>query len=478
VSEPGVGQDIGGPSLSSEVELTPAVRGQLLDPSLWQEGLERYALATNLAVTLTDADGRRLGACLNPRPTWSRLHAHGPARAGACPFSLMPTRPCTCVADALARGSYGLTRDRAGLVHFAVPLRLGDHRLGALVAGQVFDQYPEQLVLEHVAKLSGLPPQEVWQRARLEHPVKEDTLRVYADLLATLADDRLRSRYHAIREAGRLAELAGLSDQLRRARDELEARVRERTVDLARANEALKGEIAERRLAEAARTELLRCLVTAQEDERRRVSRELHDLLGQDLTALILGLKALEAVVPEEPLGRRGLREMQEIVGRIGREVHDLAVELRPTALDDLGLHAALDNYVERWSVRAGIAVDLHCSGLDAARLTPAVETTIYRVVQEALNNVLKHARADRVSVIVERRDGHAIALVEDDGQGFTPEESGELDGFGRRLGLLGMRERVALVGGALQVESSSGAGTTVRARIPLPQDREEPGRG
>jgi hypothetical protein len=106
----------------------------------------------------------------------------------------MPPAPCTCVADALAKGGFRLARDRTGLVHFAVPLALGEHTLGALVAGQVFDQYPEQLTLEYVAKQIDLPPQEIWQLARLETPVKPAILRVYADLLATLADHTLRSR--------------------------------------------------------------------------------------------------------------------------------------------------------------------------------------------------------------------------------------------------------------------------------------------
>src|SRR5438309_492048 len=101
------------------VELSPAVRSQLLDPSLWREGLEKYALATNLAVALTDPDGRPLGECINPQPTWNLLRARNAAGAGACPFSLMPPRPCTCVADALARDGCCMARDRTGLVHFA-----------------------------------------------------------------------------------------------------------------------------------------------------------------------------------------------------------------------------------------------------------------------------------------------------------------------------------------------------------------------
>src|SRR5205823_3669561 len=113
----------------------------------------------------------------------------------------------------------------------------------------------------------------------------------------------------------------------------------------------------------AARKELLRRVVTAQEDERRRISRELHDGLGQELTALILGLKALEGAVPEDAPGRARLREVEAIVNRIGREAYDLAVDLRPTALDDIGLSPALSAYVARWSERTGVAADFQPQG-------------------------------------------------------------------------------------------------------------------
>jgi PAS domain S-box-containing protein len=219
--------------------------------------------------------------------------------------------------------------------------------------------------------------------------------------------------------------------------------------------------------AMAARTELLRRLVTAQEDERRRVARDLHDTLGQELTALILGLDALERAVPEGAPGRARLREVQATVERIGREAYDLALELRPTALDDLGLSAALAAYVARWSGRTGIAAAFEPVGLDGGRLPPEVETTVYRVVQEALNNVARHAGATRVGILAARHEGEFIALVEDDGRGFDPEAADARPGR-QRLGLLGMRERVGLVGGRLSVQSGEGEGTIVRARIPL----------
>jgi PAS domain S-box-containing protein len=256
-------------------------------------------------------------------------------------------------------------------------------------------------------------------------------------------------------------------EALRRAHDEMETRVGERTADLARANEALQAEVRERCRAEEARTELLRRLATAQEDERRRISRELHDQVGQQLTSLALGLKVLRDS-GHGPAPVQGLLErLQKTAEEVGREVHDLALRPRPTALDDLGLPAALQSAVEEWSRRAGVEVDFHSAGLEGRRLPEEADTALYRAVLEALHNTLKHARARHVSVILERRDNHAVAIVEDDGVGFDAEAAltGKPAG---RLGLLGMRERVALVGGALEVESTPGVGTTVFARIPL----------
>ena len=148
----------------------------------------------------------------------------------------------------------------------------------------------------------------------------------------------------------------------------------------------------------------------------------------------------------------------------IGTEVHNLALEIRPTALDDLGLSAALSTYAEDWSARSGVKVDFQNAGVDGERLPPAVETAVYRVVQEAMTNVLRHARAGHVSLVLQRTSHGVVAVVEDDGRGFDQSVASQAAG---RLGLLGMRERVELVEGHLTVESVPGGGTTVIARIP-----------
>jgi PAS domain S-box-containing protein len=224
-------------------------------------------------------------------------------------------------------------------------------------------------------------------------------------------------------------------------------------------------DLTERRRVEAARDELLRQLVKAQEDERRRVARELHDSVGQLLTALLLDLQGVRDAGPLSPQAAAWLDKLERVADELIQQVHGLAVRLRPTALDDLGLEAALGLLVSEWSARVAVQVDLQTAGLESGRLPAEVETVLYRVIQEALTNVAKHAHARVVSVVVSRHEGYAIAVVEDDGKGFDPETAGA-----GRLGLIGMYERVALAGGVLTIESTAGVGTTVIARVPLAQ--------
>ncbi|WP_437963125.1 response regulator [Sorangium sp. So ce260] len=279
---------------------------------------------------------------------------------------------------------------------------------------------------------------------------------VFAFRVGEPSQRRVAVLFHDITDRRRTDE------ELRRARDALEAWVAERTAELARANEQLRAEVRQRERAEDVRTDLLRKLSRAQEDERRRVARDLHDSVGQLLAGLSLAVKAVSAAGPLPSPATTRLGEVQRLADELGRQVHTLALQLRPTALDDLGLTAALGQLVGEWSAQAEVPVDFQTAGLDEERLPAEVETVLYRMVQEALTNVAKHARARQVSVVVSRHDGHATAAVEDDGLGFDPETAGN-----GRLGLVGMRERVAMAGGELDVESIPGAGTTVIARVP-----------
>ena len=224
-------------------------------------------------------------------------------------------------------------------------------------------------------------------------------------------------------------------------------------------------DLTERRQAETerARTELLSRLVFAQEDERRRIAREMHDQFGEQLTALSRSISALKDACGGSA-GLSGLVEaLEKIARQIDRDVDQLVWELRPTALDDLGLRAALANYVQDWSRRVNIPAELHTSGLLDDWLSSEAETTLYRVAQEALTNVAKHSRARHVDVLLERQADSVLLIVEDDGVGFDAEEEGAPgDGFG----LLGMQERAALVGATVEIESTPGKGTTVFLRM------------
>jgi two-component system, NarL family, sensor histidine kinase DevS len=214
-------------------------------------------------------------------------------------------------------------------------------------------------------------------------------------------------------------------------------------------------------LSERIAQDALRRVVEAQELERRRLARELHDETGQALTSILLGLKALEERTADEA-SRAATEELRELVVSTLQDVRRLAVELRPTALDDFGLVAALERLSGSFAEQTGISVDFQTALADE-RLPEEVETALYRIVQESLTNVVKHARARRVSILLARREGAVKAVVEDDGRGFDPAELAG-DGFG----LVGMRERLALLGGRLEVESGPEAGTTIAAEVPI----------
>ena len=270
-------------------------------------------------------------------------------------------------------------------------------------------------------------------------------------------------------QIGQFAARKRAEEALQQANAQLESRVSRRTAELAAAIRVLQAEIVMRQTAEESRMQLLHRLVGAQEEERGRLARELHDKMGQYLTGLIWGLHSLTGICQPHPPSHTSLLRLLQVTDELMREVHHLAWELRPALLDELGLNAALGNYLTQWSERTGIALDFHHCNLDKQLLSPDIETTVYRIVQEALTNILKHAQATHVSVVVECQQNNVQVMVEDDGKGFDTEYLSNKAATGGRLGVVGMQERAAMVKGTLDIESTPGGGTAVFVRIPLP---------
>jgi len=214
-------------------------------------------------------------------------------------------------------------------------------------------------------------------------------------------------------------------------------------------------------LSERVSRDALRRVVDAQELERARLARELHDETGQALTSILLGLKHLDDVIETDD-AREATAALRELVVTTLQDVRRLAVELRPSALDDFGLVPAIERLAGTLAEQSELVVDLEAR-LGEQRLPAEAETALYRIVQEALTNVVKHASARRVSITLVRKQGFAVVVVEDDGLGFDPRTTRT-----GSLGFVGMRERVELVGGRLTVESAPGAGTTIAAEVPV----------
>jgi signal transduction histidine kinase len=220
----------------------------------------------------------------------------------------------------------------------------------------------------------------------------------------------------------------------------------------------------------AAREQLLKSLMTAQEEERRRVARDLHDELGQDLAGTAMQLEAIERAWPNKPeRALPALHQARALLASATDRVYDVILSLRPSVLDDLGLAAAIRSHAER--VLQGTATRFALEGDDLERrLPPEIETAVFRSVQEALGNAIRHGQAREISVVLDVRDGLLEVVVADDGVGFDVQSvTGARGGQeARGLGLLGMQERVSSWGGDVQVESEPGRGTRLSIRVPL----------
>jgi signal transduction histidine kinase len=266
-------------------------------------------------------------------------------------------------------------------------------------------------------------------------------------------------------EIGRLGQAlekmrASLRDLILRVANQnavLEEKVVERT-------RALEGANAQLREREAVRADLLRKVITAQEDERKRIARELHDETSQSLAALAMGIDASAEAIRSGAQPR--LDEVKAIATRTLEDVHRLIFDLRPSVLDDLGLLSAIEWYADRTLRKRGISV--RCEFEEPLeKLSPEMETALFRICQEALSNVARHAEADSVLVELGMDDSGLRVSVEDDGRGFDPDEP-VTDEKRKHWGLLGIRERAELLGGSATIESAVGKGTRVEVRIPI----------
>lgn len=230
--------------------------------------------------------------------------------------------------------------------------------------------------------------------------------------------------------------------------------------------ETLLSELLEK---EEIRKELLKKVITAQEKERKRISRELHDETSQSLTSLIIGLKLLNQG-DDISHSRKMAEEMRVIASQTLEEVHRLAVELRPTVLDDMGLIPAVERYIKEFRHHEAIVIDLQVQNQRNERLPAETETTLYRIIQEALTNVAKYSQARNVSILLEIKADSVNLIVEDDGIGFDQEGLRQESLFNgqKQLGLAGMQERAALLDGSFEIESQPGQGTAIYVRLPL----------
>jgi signal transduction histidine kinase len=410
---------------------------------VWERALDRYVAVTRLTAAVYDRD-RRLVCGPRPfTPLFGFFETHGFA----------PGILADCVGESLAASSARpdvIIARSFGLAVVGTPLRLDGQIIGAAVAGFALVDFCQASAIESLAHHARLPFRQLWQIATQVQPLPERRLTTHGQLLSLLGDTILTAR-HRTRQ---VEDMVG----------HLEQRVQHRTVELASANESLAAEVRERAGAEERVRKLLARLVVVREEERHRIARDIHDHMGQQLTALKLRLEVLERLEPGSADFTAQLGHTQALVSRLDSDVESFTSELRPLFVENLGVVRALANLVEEWRQTTGVVARFENRAGDLAWLDADAHLNLFRIAQEALHNVSKHARATGVDLGLTRLDDRLILTVADNGRGFDTVGPSSHTG----MGLIGMQERAALMRGTFTVESGADCGTVISVAVPV----------
>jgi PAS domain S-box-containing protein len=294
------------------------------------------------------------------------------------------------------------------------------------------------------------------------HIRKDGTLFYASGLLHALYQEGVLTCY--VKIVRDITERVEMEAALEESHKLLEVKVEQHTSELGEANKVLKLEMAAQKRNDVLRLRFMQRIIEKQEDERKRISRDIHDHLGQEMTALNIQLQLLKEQSGKDVGLTEQIEKVQEMAQGIDATIDFLAWELRPAALEEIGLEAAIKNFIREWSRQFKIPAGVHAKVSSQKRLIPVTEVNLYRIAQEALNNVAKHAKAKNVSLLLEEVDHRIVLIIEDDGVGFDVEETADK---ANGLGLIGMGERAALLNGEIEIESTIGKGTTLYVRVP-----------